>query len=117
MKSESTWPVLVHCSSRVGRDREIGLVDGFVFFQKPTPHPAGGRDATGPGEAVLLVRFKQVYPLAEPEPAVDQLHLAKRVPAPFDVEEVAGADREQGRLGSAEGHEIGVLQPGGDAGR
>ena len=63
---------------------------------------------------MLLVRLEQVDALAVAEPAVDQLDLAERVPAPLDVEEVAGADREQGRLGSAQGDVIGVIHAGGD---
>ncbi len=81
-------------------DREVGLGHGIIFFQEPAHQPADCRRAAGPCEAVLLVRLEKIHALAEPEAAVNQLDLTERVPAPPDIEIIAGSDREQSRLGA-----------------
>ncbi len=94
-------------------DRKIGLGDRVVEPQQPPPQPTCRRDATGAGEAVRLVRLEEIDALAEAKPAIDQLHLTKRIPASLDVEKVAGTDRHQCWLGGAHGQVIGMIEAGG----
>ena len=98
----------------IRRDGEVELVDGLVALEEPSHHPARRGGPARARETVLLVRFEQVDPLAVAEAAVDQLGLAERIPAALDVEEVAGPDRQEGRLGGAQRHVIGVVHPRGD---
>ena len=97
------------------RDRELGLGRRrrrCLSSQRRSQRTVATR--RGPGEAVRLVGLEEVDALAVAEPAVDQLRLAEGVPAPLDVEEVARADAQEGRLGGPHGHVVGVVHAEGD---
>ena len=49
LKSLSTWPVWVHCSSASVAIGKSGSSTASSCFKQPAPHPAGGGDRAGGG--------------------------------------------------------------------